>query len=68
MLAAIQLPPFSVFPEVVLIVVIAAGGWLWAVRQLGPRRVKPGEKVVTTAQVVGWWTGLVNPLPHPLPG
>jgi putative membrane protein len=53
------LPPWHVHLDVLLLVVALEGGYLWAVRRLGPRSVHPDDPVVTRAQVVSFSLGVV---------
>lgn len=50
-----DLPPFHVHLDVLLVVVLLEGAYLWAIRRLAPRVVPSGEPAATRRQVA-WFT------------
>ncbi len=40
-------------------VLLLGGGFLYAIRRIGPHRVEPGEEVVTRRQLWQWYVGVV---------
>lgn len=53
------LPPFHLHPEVLLLVAALQGGYVWAVRRLGPRVLEPGATVATRRQVAFFTAGVL---------
>jgi putative membrane protein len=53
------LPPWHPHPEVLLLVAVLGGAYLYALRRIGPDRVLPGEPVATRSQVVSYLLGVL---------
>jgi putative membrane protein len=51
-----DLPPFHLHLDVLAVVLVLEGAYLWAVLRLGPRGLSPGEPSVSRRQIV-WFTG-----------
>ena len=47
-------------PEVWALVAVLAGGYLWALRRVGPRNVSPGDPPASTGQVVSFLLGVTT--------
>lgn len=45
-------------PDVWLLIAVLGGGYVWAIRRLGPTRVHPIERVVTRRQIAAYSAGL----------
>jgi putative membrane protein len=56
----VQLSPFHVHPDVLALVAALEGGYLLALRRLGPRWVPAGEAVVTRKRVVLYSLGVLT--------
>jgi putative membrane protein len=52
-------PAWHPHPDVWLLLLALAGGYGWAVRKVGPRKVHPIERVVTRRQVAAFAAGLL---------
>ena len=53
------LPPFSPHLDVLALVVVLEGGYLWALRRLGPKSVRPGAQQSSGHQVAWFTAGVV---------
>jgi len=51
----VTLPPFHVHLDVLAVVLVLEGAYLWAVLRVGPRILTPGEPTVSRRQLV-WFT------------
>jgi putative membrane protein len=51
-------PAWHPHPDVWLLLVVLAGGYTWAVRRIGPRKVHPVDRPVSTRQVAAFAAGL----------
>jgi putative membrane protein len=49
------LPPFHLHPEVLLLMLVLEGSYLWALRRLGPRHAPEGEPPASRRQML-WYT------------
>jgi putative membrane protein len=52
----VSLPPFHVHLDVLAVVLVLEGAYLWAVLRVGPRVLPPGQPPVSRRQLV-WFTG-----------
>jgi putative membrane protein len=55
----VSLPVWHPHPDVWLLIAVLAGGYVWAVRRVGPRVVNPVERVVTRRQIAAYSAGIV---------
>lgn len=53
------MPAFHLHPDVLLLVVAIGGGYIWALRRVGPSKVHPIERVVTRRQVIAFAGGVL---------
>jgi putative membrane protein len=49
-------------PDVWVLIAVLLGGYVWALRNLGPRHTAPGQPVATRLQKVCWVTGVLTVL------
>lgn len=54
------MPAWHPHPDVWLLLVVLGGGYAWAVRRVGPRKVHPIERAVSRRQVLAFGAGLVT--------
>jgi putative membrane protein len=47
-------------PDVWVLITVLLGGYVWALRRLGPRYTAPGQPVATRLQKVCWVTGVLT--------
>lgn len=47
-------------PDVWLLIAVLLGGYVWALRHLGPRHTAPGQPAATRLQKVCWVTGVLT--------
>jgi putative membrane protein len=47
-------------PDVWVLIAVLAGGYVWALRHLGPRHTAPGHPVATGLQKICWAAGVVT--------
>ena len=47
-------------PDVWVLIAVLTGGYVWALRHLGPRHTAPGQPVATRLQKVCWGAGVVT--------
>ena len=47
-------------PDVWVLIVVLLGGYVWALRHLGPRHTAPGQAVATRLQKICWVTGVAT--------
>jgi len=55
-----RLPPFTLHPEVLLLVAALAGGYAWALARLGPSHSPAGERPATRGQVIAYGLGVLT--------
>jgi putative membrane protein len=53
----VHLPPFNLHLDVLSVVLVLEGAYLWAVLRFGPRALPPGEPAVSRRQLVWFTTG-----------
>lgn len=54
------MPAWHPHPDVWLLLVVLGGGYAWAVRRVGPRKVHPIERAVSRRQVLAFGAGLLT--------
>jgi putative membrane protein len=52
-------PAWHVHPDVLIVMGLLGGAYVWALRRLGPRFVPSDERPVSKAQALSWWSGLL---------
>jgi len=55
-----RLPPFTLHPEVILLVAALAWGYAWALARLGPDHAPAGERPATRGQVTAYGLGVLT--------
>jgi putative membrane protein len=53
-------PSWHPHPDVWILLAVLAGGYAWAIRKIGPRKVHPIERVVTRGQLLAFAGGLLT--------
>jgi putative membrane protein len=56
----VRIPPFHLHLDVLLVVTVLEGGYLWAIRRLGPRDLPAGEPAASRRQVAWFTTGVLT--------